>query len=77
MTSKHRVCTLHSRGVDYRQQRPFYVAGCEMCEWKKAAGIITGAEPPPERHFQPVKFVPKRLQDRVSSLLRRPVSRAA
>lgn len=41
-------CRPHSTGVSQTQAAiPFYVKDCITCEAKRAAGTITGKEPPP------------------------------
>lgn len=40
-------CKLHVTGVE-PNTRAFYVPGCCTCERKKAAGLITGEEGPPQ-----------------------------
>lgn len=47
-----RLCSYHKTGVPYPDVRAhmFFQAGCYRCEEKRAAGIVTGTEPPPPKH---------------------------
>lgn len=46
VVAKDLRCAPHRTGVSPGMP-PFYLAGCEVCEAKRARGAVTGQEPPP------------------------------